>query len=89
MSSFYEKHDIATCPDGDKVRSDGDGLFCIVDAARVPARVVNGQTFLDFPVVAVVLPVVVPPVVVGGKKKKTEASITELLETEATIEDAN
>lgn len=91
MASFYEKHDIAVCPDGDKVRSDDDGLFCIVAAVRVPARVVNGQTVLDFPVV----PVVVPPVAAAGASKSKKKGEPDLLSESITLidptgsEDAN
>lgn len=35
-TSFYVANGILTCPNGDKVRSDDQGLFCLVDGARVP-----------------------------------------------------
>jgi hypothetical protein len=45
-TGFYEGHDILTCPDGDKLRSDDEGTFCMVDGDRVPAVVINGAVTL-------------------------------------------
>ena len=33
---IYQEAGTLICPNGDKVRSDDDGLFCIIDGERVP-----------------------------------------------------
>jgi hypothetical protein len=48
-TAFYEGHGILVCPDGDKLRSDEEGLFCVVDGDRVAAAVVNGVVTLQPP----------------------------------------
>jgi hypothetical protein len=35
-TSFYQANGILQCPNGDKVRSDEAGLFCLIDGKRVP-----------------------------------------------------
>jgi hypothetical protein len=45
-TAFYEAHDIPTCPDGDKLRSDEHGLFCLVEGERIAAKLVNGAVVL-------------------------------------------
>ena len=41
-TEYYETHEILTCPNGDKLRSDVDGIFCWMDGDRIPAKIVNG-----------------------------------------------
>jgi hypothetical protein len=52
-TEFYENHDIPTCPDGDKLRSDAEGLFCMVEGERIAASLINGAVVLmERPVIA-------------------------------------
>lgn len=46
-TAFYQAHGIPVCPDGDKLRSDEEGVFCIVDGDRVAATLVNGVVHLE------------------------------------------
>jgi hypothetical protein len=48
-TTFYQKHGILTCPNGDQLRSDDEGLFCLIDGDRVSATVVNGAVVLPKP----------------------------------------
>lgn len=54
-TAYYEAHDIPTCPNGDKVRSDEEGLFCWIEGARVPYPIAAA------PVVTIQPVVVTPP----------------------------
>lgn len=45
-TSYYQAHGHLVCSNGDKLRSDAEGVFCLVDGDRAPARVVNGQVEL-------------------------------------------
>lgn len=47
MSSFYESHGIPVCPDGDKLRSDEEGLFCMIEGDRAAAKLVNGAVVIE------------------------------------------
>ena len=38
-SAFYGTAGIRQCPNGDKLRSGEDGLFCLVDGSAVPAEI--------------------------------------------------
>jgi hypothetical protein len=46
-TSFYERNNILTCPNGDQLRSDDEGTFCWIEGDRVPAVVVNGVVVLQ------------------------------------------
>ncbi|HEY9631027.1 MAG TPA: hypothetical protein V6C84_27370 [Coleofasciculaceae cyanobacterium] len=45
-TAYYEAHGHLTCPNGDKLRSDAEGLFCWVEGDRQAAKVVNGRVEL-------------------------------------------
>ncbi|NJN87070.1 MAG: hypothetical protein HC881_13220 [Leptolyngbyaceae cyanobacterium SL_7_1] len=45
-TAFYEANDVLTCPNGDKLRSDDEGVFCLVEGERIAAEVVNGRVKL-------------------------------------------
>ncbi|MBD2465722.1 hypothetical protein H6G89_32560 [Oscillatoria sp. FACHB-1407] len=77
-TAYYEAHNIPTCPNGDKVRSDEEGLFCWVEGARVPALVTGGQVVLQ-PVSTVPEPLVEPaktpiPAKAKAKGEPTDAN---------------
>jgi hypothetical protein len=50
-TAFYQDNGALTCPNGDKVRSDEEGLFCWLEGQRVPYPVV------ELPVPAAPVPV--------------------------------
>lgn len=41
-TAYYQAHDHLVCPNGDKLRSDAEGLFCWIEGERVPAEIING-----------------------------------------------
>ena len=45
-SAFYGTAGIRQCPNGDKLRSGEDGLFCLVDGIAVPAGIKDGSVKL-------------------------------------------
>ena len=48
-TAYYEVHGIPTCPNGDKLRTDEQGLFCLVEGQRTAIEVVNGVVQLIVP----------------------------------------
>lgn len=68
-TSYYEENNYLVCPNGDKVRSDAEGLFCWIDGARVPAIAgVGGVITLQ----QIVEPVAAVPVVVAPSPAPTK-----------------
>lgn len=41
-TDYYNAHGHLVCPNGDKLRSDDQGLFCWMEGQRIPAEVING-----------------------------------------------
>jgi hypothetical protein len=62
-NDFYEAHGILTCPNGDKMRSDAEGMFCVVEGERVPSQIINGVVTLQ-----------AKPKAIAKGKKEEEAS---------------
>jgi hypothetical protein len=81
-TAYHEANDYLTCPNGDKARSDEEGLFCWIDSERIPAVSFNGQIVLQ-PVIA---PVVVVEVPVDPASTKTATPTKSKAKVEA---DAN
>jgi len=73
-TAVYETNGYLICPNGDKLRSDAEGLFCWIEGdtssgragQRVPATVVNGQVQL--------LPAAAPAAAPAAKSKKAEVA---------------
>jgi hypothetical protein len=40
-TAFHQANNVLTCPNGDKVRSDDEGLFCWLEGQRIPYPVVE------------------------------------------------
>lgn len=50
-TAHYEANDHLICPNGDKVRSDDEGLFCWLEGARVPYPIAPAPVVMIQPVV--------------------------------------